>query len=916
MLTLRYSVSEEDAKRKPAMRTLTVRYILTHLKYQPEGGKIDILKQRPLCGSLFQYVREDPADLVVELLRTTEQNVFKDKTLPRSSKAALLTQQHLERVTEIATRLDTDEGVAKVALEWLKAVSTNSFYGVLRASGWYPPGTTKAEHNLSKSDGMIDLGIDSLEFYEDAGSSPVRNTTLLSWILTLRPQSDAREREIVLTCFKSAPELVHAYFREKGFQLDPKLTNTWIGYASFVFEVIGLAVPAKLGHIEEGGFADVPPQTSVVMDSIIPKPLSQKVLTRCLNQSNGLITFFALRLMVIAFQKLAKVQVQFEQAASTSAHSKLWKEASVRLQNRFIEQCPKMKDVINTFRQTPDDQEHILQREAVTRLLSLYYEIVPAQALEEQFDISGALTASLVREESPVSEAPELNALRSLELEHLLSVARHSAGMRWFHTQGGLKFSPFVTLLRLHSKHTSNMHIRTLLSDVLCEHGLINSTTPEALTSPIDALVASVILGGDQNESVYTFLDDCLSRGSRQPVKYLDSLEEQKAKLSSDSATPSLLIEVVREQTPFAAEKLTGTDRTTVMTWINDLLSLFAITHDSGLLLGTIAAEVAKKGAGQNSRPSVDMTKVLAGLRASVSLDAEPAADGPVPNEKQPGSLPFSAVPIESPNHPEIFRWQQKDLDLAIEDGDLDALILCLCSEHTDIRHQARVQLSNMIAKVQASDLDIKDQLHILLGELLETYEQHLSERPGKPLPYLVGTFATRTLHVLADPTHFMYPKINRYLMRSPQWRTGRLPGYWMENTILSQPEQDDAYWNEVQWVADWLVDGLRTASDLDMLRRSSAFERVMGLYSSSAASDKLVRNKVLELVFRAAHVDANTLVTRTGCLKWLETIGGSGVQKQLKEFVLEKADKTRLKEWAAVDVDGVAVQIDCIIRM
>jgi nucleolar pre-ribosomal-associated protein 1 len=275
---------------------------------------------------------------------------------------------------------------------------------------------------------------------------------------------------------------------------------------------------------------------------------------------------------------------------------------------------------------------------------------------------------------------------------------------------------------------------------------------------------------------------------------------------------------------------------------------------------------------------------------------------------KQSDSLPFSAVPIESPNHPEIFRWQQKDLDLAVEDGDLDALMLCLCSEHTDIRHQARVQLSNLIAKLQTSDLEIKDQLHILLGELLETYEQHLSERPGKPLPYLVGTFASRTLHVLADPTHFMYPKINRYLMRSPQWRTGRLPGYWMENTILSQPEQDDAYWSEVQWVADWLVDGLRTASDLDMLRRSSAFERVMGLYSSSAASDKLVRSKVLELVFRAAHVDANTLVTRTGCLKWLETIGGSGVQKQLKEFVLEKADKTRLKEWAAVDVGGVAV--------
>lgn len=196
-----------------------------------------------------------------------------------------------------------------------------------------------------------------------------------------------------------------------------------------------------------------------------------------------------------------------------------------------------MKDVINTFRQTPDDQEHILQREAVTRLLSLYYEVVPAQALEEQFDISGALTASLVREETPVSEAPELNAMRSLELEHLLSIARHSAGMRWFHTQGGLKFSPFVTLLRLHAKHTHNNHIRTLLGGVLCEHGLLNAPKPEAPTSTIDALVASVVLIEDQSESVYTFLDDCLSRGSRQPVKYLDNLEEQRSR-SRQTAQP------------------------------------------------------------------------------------------------------------------------------------------------------------------------------------------------------------------------------------------------------------------------------------------------------------------------------------------------------------------------------------------
>lgn len=852
-------------------------------------------------------MREDPADLVLELLRTTEQNVFKDKTLPRSTKAALLTQQHLERVTEIASRLETDEAVANVALEWLKAVCTNSSYGVLRASGWYPPGTTKAEHNLSAADGAIDLGIDSLEFYEDAGNFQVRNTTLLSWIITLRPQTDAKEREIVLTCFKSAPELVHAYFKEKGFQLDPKLTNTWIGYASFVFEVIGLAVPATLGHTEEGGFADVPPQTSIVLDSIIPKPLSQKVLTRCLNQSNGLITFFALRLMVIAFQKLANIQAQFKQAAASSAHERLWKEASDRLQSRFVEQCPKMKDVINTFRQTPDDQEHILQREAVTRLLSLYYEIIPVQALEEQFDISGALTTALTREESPLAGEDEANAMRSLELEHLLSVAKHSVGMRWFHTQGGLKFSPFVTLLRLHVKHTNNTLIRGMLEGVLCEQGVLNKSTDTALASPLDALVASLTLDRDQGDHIHTFLDDCLSRGSRQPVKYLDSLEEQKRQLSSDSVTPSLLLEVIREQAPFAAEKLTGADRAAVMAWIGNIFSLYALTSDAGPLLDAIAASIAKLE-GVKRDQGEDMSRILAAITLSGNNESVPATDNLFSHDEQSQGLPFQAVPVESPNHPEIFKWQQKDIDLAIEDGDIDALMLCLCSEHTDIRHQSRVQLSNLAVKLQTSDLETKDQLRILLGELLETYEQHAADHPGIPLPYLVGTFATRTLHVLSDPTHFMYPKINRYLMRSPQWRTGRLPGYWMENTILSQPEEDDAYWKEVQWVADWLVDGLRTTGDLDLLRRSSAFERVMALYGSPAASDKLVKNKVLELVFRAAEVDANTLVTRTGCLAWLDTIGSGGVQKKLKEFVLDKADKVRLKEWAGVEVDGVAV--------
>ena len=85
-------------------------------------------------------------------------------------------------------------------------------------------------------------------------------------------------------------------------QLEPKLSNTWIGYASFLFEVVQLPIPEYLGN--ENEFALLPPQTNVMIESILPRPLTQKVLTRCLNQSSELITFFAIRLLVLAFEKM------------------------------------------------------------------------------------------------------------------------------------------------------------------------------------------------------------------------------------------------------------------------------------------------------------------------------------------------------------------------------------------------------------------------------------------------------------------------------------------------------------------------------------------------------------------------------------------------------------------------------------
>lgn len=886
--------SEEEARRKPAPRTLALRYVLAHLKYQSEGGKIDILKQRPLCIALFSYLREDPPEVIIDILRTTESSVFRDNELPRSAKSALITHQHLERVTDVATRFEISDSTTEAALSWLKAVSSVSSYGILRSSGWYPPGTTRIDQSAQVDEDAVDLGLDSLEHWENDEKYLIRNTVLLSWIRTLRPSSDMRERELIISCFKAAPELVHAYFRDNALQMDPKLTNTWIGYASFLFEVIRLPVPERFGNTNSDSYADLPPQISIVMDNILPRPFTQKVLTRCLNQSSTLITFFAIRILVLAYEKFADIQRHFAKAAVDGPNRELWKEANGRLVDAFSQTCPKVKDVISVFRKMPDDEQNVLQREAVTRLLRFYYETTPLLALEEQFDVSTALVAALISAEQTVDGNDETKQIRSLEMEHLLAIAQNSTGMRWFQKQGGLQYSPFVTVLDLLAADRQKYRTRDMLSRILHEHSILNTSSESGKQAPIDALLASLSHSG--SAGVMHFIDDCLVRVTRKPIKYLDDVDSIRKRKGEVGETPSILIAVLLEQAPFVVKMDQG-QRVDIMRWINTFLSLLSHTTDTSNTLQAIQDQIHSTKGWDTSTDPLTEGNLLDG-----TVD-RPLADDTVAvrPEEESDNLPFEDPRAENENHPELHRWQKKDLDLAIDDGDVAALILCLCSRYPEVCRQAHQQLKQLMGEIRASDLEEKDQIEILVGELLETFEQSF-EAKREPLPHLVGTFVTHALHVQTDPAHFIYPKLNRYLMKGPEWRVSKMPSYWLSTIALSVPAEDDAYWREVQWVLEWLVDGLRTESDVELLRRAGSFERVMVICASPAAPEKSVKQKVLELVYRAALVDANTLATRTGVLSWLDVVPGS-VSAKLREFILSQCDEKRLSDWAGVEV-------------
>ena len=439
--------SERNAEesRKPSVRSNAVRYLLAHLKYQDEGGKSDILRQGNVLRALFEHINTDPPALVVEVLDIVKNHVMLDKSITRKSKSYVLAERNLKSIARLYKYQSTDEPPSAqqklpdaVAHEFLLLVCTSPEMGImLPSSGWYPPGTEKDDHDESgdqEHDMISDIGLDSMGKYEK--KVPIRNLILAEFAQSLRPYANVLEQELLLAIFKSSPELVADYFfRKSTFAFDPKLTATWIGYSSFLFSTIQLHVPQYLGRKTE--YSSHPPPIPIVVESILPQALSQKVLTRCLNQNSELVAFFAIRILTVAFQKLRDVLERFKQASVGG--SSLWEYASQRLITEFCHRCPQMGAATSAFRNT--SANNIMQREAVTRLLALYYEVVPQLALNEKFDISIPLSTALARAERSDEQHSE-REIQILEIEHLVQIARFSPNMRWWQKPGMCIVSP------------------------------------------------------------------------------------------------------------------------------------------------------------------------------------------------------------------------------------------------------------------------------------------------------------------------------------------------------------------------------------------------------------------------------------------------------------------------------------------
>jgi nucleolar pre-ribosomal-associated protein 1 len=916
-LHLRVAGEEAENRKKPSVRTNAARFLLSVLKYLPAEGKRELLNQRDIITALTKDIKDDPPFLVCEILESLKIYVLQDEQLPRDAKSKLLNATSLGRIATLYGSDVPDEELTKsnksvdaIAHDFLVLACMSPELGVLnRQAGFYPRGIDPDDvEDFDDDQALLDLGLDSVEWMDKfTDEVPVRNTILSDFVQNLRPWSNEKQRELLLAIFSSAPELVAEYFyTRRSFSFEPKLTATWIGYSAFLFSSLQLPIPKYFGHQQR--YARLPPPPSIVLESILPQPLSQKVLRACLIQPQKLITFFAIRILCVAFKKFKTTLQMYQEAAVGS--SSLWLQAAASLTHAFSKRCPSIKDLIHAFRNM--NNTDLLQREAATRLLVLYYEVVPSIALDAKFDVSGVLTLRLHDiEESQLS--PEDRSLCAMELENLFQFAHFSPGMRWFSKTEGLRISPYLAMLKLSAEAPADVPLRklnTVLTSVTEENQILQTQTSISALESF-ALVLKSRHGTANASGVYEFLDDCISRCAAKPIKYIFMLEEINAEVhqaDGKSSPFSLLVLAIVEQWPFIIKSANDLVLQEIAQFISRLLATLLKIKEDKKAIKYVIQQLAEAITDNSTVLNIiEGTRKLADTvvvpeRKSKS-SAKVSKNAKIEGHSESNGADLSATMLEDTetrveDSSSLVKWVNKDVEEVVEGGHAAALIMLLSSELVGVRKEAVTNISKFGAKLKESTFEEKDQIWLLLCEVVETARKTIDQ---EPLPTVISAFASHAISVLSDPLHQLYPKINHFLSQGPTWEVDKIP--LMYKILDEPPSLDDAYYQETNWLLTCMLAGLRSPADMAIYRKRRVFEKLLSIWNNIFLAPG-IREKILRILFRGTTIEGGsaTLITRFSTMTWLQAqvaLGTGMSLKALMERILESSDHQWVKKYS-----------------
>ena len=734
--------NHEDANRKPSIRDHSLRYLFANLRLQAPAVKTALLSLAPgkLARSIFQDLEQDSPSILTELLSIFRKEVLSSDEIPKHTKNALFREGTLSRIAFLYRYAEPDEpsqpesAVKQAAHSFLLFACTSPKASILERP------IDGCQHLIIESDTQSQvhegaLTGSSLAFGRER-PTPNKNRSVALFLQGLRPWASLLEKDLILATFQAAPDLLEDYFEKKqSFTLEPKLSATWIGYLMFLNSIMRMPITDAFLEMYNGTQTSDAAFISGLMETILPSPLTQKSMTRCLNQHVELITFLLLQTLILAFEKLQRLLRKL-QDLETTCNGSIRRPTSLHIIRVFLAQCPKLRHIIAGFRSC--NKEKVLQRQAFARLLSLYYNIAPQLALQEKFDISIPLSGALMNLGSLVAIE---DGLSRLELESLLEIAKRSPDMRWWYKSGTLwkkgnlcrladfpddtKLSPFTMLLNIHIRSPRTAQgdsIESLLHSVSEDSHIVAAAgkMPTSINILCDSLRECKSNGSF--EEVCLFLDNCALQCFRKSVVYHEDRAELVVSKSSEppgamGRSIDLLVMAIADQWPFLVKAASpSTILSATKFFIVYLNASLGAGADHGLLTA-IRNRVRQATEDEECRSLLDgalnagyplrravESPYLSG--ATIPKDEDILEDHTRDVETEPSiqSLP-QPPPEEDENHKALTQWSRDTIPEVILEGTTGELMLCLSSKHVDIRKQALNSLRILKESLKVSNV-------------------------------------------------------------------------------------------------------------------------------------------------------------------------------------------------------------------
>lgn len=283
---------------------------------------------------------------------------------------------------------------------------------------------------------------------------------------------------------------------------------------------------------------------------------------------------------------------------------------------------------------------------------------------------------------------------------------------------GKTHLSPFTNLLRLYvCGHSSfqGAQVKKVLKSITEDVPLFK---PDSKPSSIDLLCLSLrgFQGWFASDSLFEFLDNCITRLMKRPVKYYDDYVNLISTMKSDiidvrHCEIDLLLITITEQWSFLVTSASPSTVENIVVWLARYLDFSLQTGSHTVILSHIRESIKNitthaesriilsRAPGQVAPYEYEARDELRSLIETTSETTRKSPSVPAPIEK---SFQVRHSP-EDEDYPVLRNWARKDIISAISDGTLAQSILCLCSSQQDIRIQAFLGLKKFICGLKVA---------------------------------------------------------------------------------------------------------------------------------------------------------------------------------------------------------------------